>query len=537
MSRNDENTVMPPNAARLAVGMRDMGYSFESAISDLVDNSIAASATQISIFIDHIFPSQVRVAIVDNGSGMEYEALKDAMKYGASEKPGSTLNKFGLGLKTASSSFSKRFTVVSRTGKDAEVSRATWDIDSIVKVNDWVLESGTASKTLIELLEKGTLGSGTLVLWENIDRLLNEKQRANDRLARKAINKRVDDLLDHLGRVFQRYLDPISNGLSSTPIKISVNGTQVLAWDPFCVSEANTLKIYDNGLDIDLPNGKQGVVKVRGFVLPRKEEFSSIEARDSARVNNDNQGIYIYRQNRLIQGPDWQGIYRAEPHYSLARIDLSFDNDLDEIFGVDVEKSRIVLESDIKDFLEEKVFPQIRLAAVQRYRDGQLSGANTRSKSLHATANASIGSVESDLSEVKIISTDQDTGEAQVENKNGTATIRLLKPDESQPDKPYIVPLDSLRDGVFWEPVINENRRAVAISTSHPFYNRVYLPSKQKDVVIQSFDFLLWAIAMGEMNTINEKVKDFYQDLRINVSRQLRILSDDLPEADNDDVS
>jgi hypothetical protein len=534
MSRKDEKTVMPPDAARLAVGMRDMGYSFESAISDLVDNSIAASATQISVFIDHVFPSQVRVAIVDNGVGMEYEALRDAMKYGASVKPGSTLNKFGLGLKTASSSFSKRFTVVSRTSSDGEVSRATWDIDSIVLENEWVLESGNASEALIDLLEKGTLGSGTLVLWENIDRLLNDKQRANDRLARKAINKRVDELLDHLGRVFQRYIDPSSVGNDNTPIKIYVNGTPVLPWDPFCVAEVNTLKIYDNGLDIDLPNGKQGVVKVKGYVLPRKEEFSSNEARDNARINNDNQGIYIYRQDRLIHGPDWQGIYRAEPHYSLARIELSFNNDLDDIFEVDVQKSRIILESDIKDFLEEKVFPQIRLAAVQRYREGQLTDANTRAKVLHSAANASIGLVESDLSEVKIVSTDESTFEAQVQNKNGIATIRLLKPDETQADKPYIVPQDSLRDGVFWEPVINDNKRAVAISTSHPFYNRVYLPSKQKDVVIQSFDFLLWAIAMGEMNTINEKVKDFYQDLRINVSRQLRILSDDLPEADDD---
>jgi hypothetical protein len=287
-------------------------------------------------------------------------------------------------------------------------------------------------------------------------------------------------------------------------------------------------------LEVELPNGRNGIVKVRGYILPRKESLVTQQAKDNAAISNDNQGIYIYRQNRLIHGPDWQGIYGSEPHYSLARVEFSFEHDLDDIFEVDVQKSRIILEADIRDFLQNFVLKQIRSVAVQRYRDGQIAGAGKKSKSLHGSANSSLRDVEEDATSLKIVTQNPETGEATIENRNGVATIRLLKPEEANREQPYIVPEESLRDGVFWEPVINESRKAVAISTSHPFYNRIYLPAKQKEVVIQSFDYLLWALAMGEMNTMNDKVRSFYEQLRIDVSRQLRLLSESLPEAEDE---
>jgi hypothetical protein len=534
MTESIKNVIVPPDAARLALGMRDMGYSFESAIADLVDNSIAADAKNIHIFIEPIFPAKVRVLLVDDGTGMDLDELQSAMKYGApAHDDKKSLNKFGLGLKTASSSFSKRFTVITRKDSDPKVYRATWDIDKIVEANDWVLEIGEADQPYIDLLNKATLGNGTAVLWDNIDRLLNEKQRKDDKASRKAIAKHQDDLVEHLSRVFQRYLDP--SFIENSNVSIFVNNTKLSPWDPFCTSEPDTTAIYDDDLDIDLPNGKSGVVRVRGYILPRKEKFSSPEAASRARINNDNQGIYIYRENRLIHGPDWQGIYRSEPHYSLARIEFSFNHDLDDMLEVDVQKSKINLEADIKTFLEEHVLPQIRTFASQRYRDGQIAGTATRSKGLHNSANVMVGQVEGEVSEVKIVTTNQSTGEATLENRNGEFTIRLLKPEESKKDEPFITPQESLRDGVLWEPVISENRKAVALSMSHPFYNRVYLPSKQKDVVIQSFDYLIWALALGEMNTMNDKVKHFYEQLRIDVGRILRHLSETLPEAGDDE--
>ena len=533
MTGKQEDIVVPPDAARLVMGMRDMGYSFPSAIADLVDNAIAAKAKNIKVFIEPIFPAQVRVLVGDDGTGMSADELKVAMKYGAPEKKGAkTLNKFGLGLKTASSSFSRKFTVISRSELSGTVNRAAWDIDQIVEANDWILQRGEASDDQEKLLDRATSGTGSVVLWEKIDRLLNEKQSKDERLAKKAIAKYEEEVSRHLSAVFQRYLTP-KNGYKNIPqISIYVNDKKLSGWDPFCEDEPDTATLYERDLDIDLPNGNKGVVKVRGFILPRKESFSSVEAAAEARINNDGQGIYIYRENRLIHGPDWQELYRSEPHYSLARIDFSFGLDLDDIFEVDVQKSKIKLEADIKEFLQEKVLPQIRSFAQQRYREGQIAGIGRGSKDLHASSNRTISQVEGEVSEVKILESNQETGTAKLENKNGQFTIRLLTPEEVISDQPYVTQQSSLRDGVLWEPVISEGRKAVAISLSHPFYNRVYLPTTQKDVVIQSFDYLIWTLAMAEMNTMNDKVKHFYEQMRIDVGRVLRTLSETLPEVE-----
>ena len=103
-----------PTADILMMSMRAMGYSFESAVADIVDNSISAEAKRISI----------RFAICDDGHGMSSEELFDAMKYGSEQKrtgrSESDLGRFGLGLKSASLSQCRKLTVASK--KDGHIS-------------------------------------------------------------------------------------------------------------------------------------------------------------------------------------------------------------------------------------------------------------------------------------------------------------------------------------------------------------------------------------------------------------------------------
>ena len=63
MSKLRENK---PTADVLMVSMRAMGYSFESAVADVIDNSISAHANDISIKFP-IDPADCYVAICDNG--------------------------------------------------------------------------------------------------------------------------------------------------------------------------------------------------------------------------------------------------------------------------------------------------------------------------------------------------------------------------------------------------------------------------------------------------------------------------------------
>ena len=532
----DGNTkrIVPPDPARMISGMRDTGYLITTAIADLIDNSISANASIVEVNIEEIFGDQLRVCVIDNGHGMDMEGLISAMTYGSPPRTDpKSLGKFGLGLKTASSAFSTRFSAISRKSENEPTARATWDLERVKEAGTWEMETVIASKAHIELLETVALTHGTLILWESVDRLLSPEDMQTEKRRKNALQRIERELHRHLGQVFQRFINPRTE--KNCPVKILVNGKEVKAWDPFCELEEHTYRVLSHKQAVELADGSKVEFSVRSFVLPRPEQFSSLEAAKNALINNENQGVYVYREDRLIHGPDWMGSSKKEPHYSYARIDLSFDHRLDEAFNVDIKKSRILLNESLLNFLEEKVFPSVRHFANQRYRDGKNRQAHTTAAGIHDSANAIMGQYEDEVSENRILGKDASLGIATIENANGTAPIRLLKPEESKEDQPYVVPLESLLEGLLWEPIINQDNRGVALNTSHPFYQKVYLPMKQSDIVIQSFDYLIWALAIGEMNTINEKVRTFYEDLRRSVSRSLRILSEKLPEVELDD--
>ena len=121
-----------PAAGRLIGSLRDMGYEFATAVADLVDNSIEADASTVSVDIEFEGgDSWVRIA--DDGSGMAPVALREAMRYGSTRRySDDDLGKFGLGLKVASLSQCRRLSVASRTGRDrAGISAYCWDLEHI----------------------------------------------------------------------------------------------------------------------------------------------------------------------------------------------------------------------------------------------------------------------------------------------------------------------------------------------------------------------------------------------------------------------
>src|SRR5271163_3876213 len=110
-----ESVELLPDPRRLMEGLRDTGYQLNTAIADIVDNSIAAEATLVELFLDMDFRGNIRIAIADNGIGMDREGLLNAMKYGSDRRANpASLGKFGLGLKTASTAFCQCLSVISR---------------------------------------------------------------------------------------------------------------------------------------------------------------------------------------------------------------------------------------------------------------------------------------------------------------------------------------------------------------------------------------------------------------------------------------
>lgn len=528
----NQTHILPPDPGRMIEGLRDTGYEFNTAVADIVDNSIAADATRVELRISMDYRGNVCVAIADNGTGMDRQELLNAMKYGSQRRTNAaSLGKFGLGLKTASTAFCRVLSVLSRSSANGSILQATWDLDHVVKAQEWQLLLPDPEKDGVQLLEEvAKEHSGTVVLWKKLDRLFaKEYADPGGKPAQNALGKTKKELAEHLALVYQRFLDPADKRARN--VEIYLDGVKINAWDPYC-EEQSELVAEEKAMEVELPNGKSAHLMVRAFVLPRREEFSNDEAAKQARITNDRQGIYIYRENRLIHDADWLGMFQKEPHFSLIRVEFSFDHRLDEAFHVDIKKSRILLDETLFDWLRDEFLPAPRRAAEQRYRKGQKKKINEASKNAHDGSNASIASKEGDLDTAKVSVLNKLTGDVEVTNKEGKVRLRLKISSAQKPGQCFVEPADGIDDGMLWEPALIDGHKAVRLNKGHPYYHKVYVPNLSSGVTVQGMDSLIWALCAAELGTVNEASKTHFAELRFEVSRLLRRLVDDLPEPD-----
>ena len=520
-------TTCTPDAARVMEGLRDTGYDFNTAVADIVDNSIAADATKVIIRIA-VTPSQeVSIYIADNGCGMDQEKLENAMRYGSDRRENpSSLGKFGLGLKTASTAFCRCLSVVSRDTGTGEVQKAQWDLDYIIKKNQWLLRWPEVTEDDLELLDEAAAGShGTLVCWERVDRLM--RQYTYQSSARNALKKIVDSLQFHLATTYQRFLDPEISDVRN--VEIVLNGVPICAWDPFCTKIEGTEVLLNLSQDIDLLDGSTAPLTLTAYLLPSKNELKSEMDRDNANISNDLQGFYVYRENRLIHYGDWLGMFTKEPHGSLLRIFLSFDHKLDDYLNVDIKKSRILMDDGLFNSLKDAISAP-RRAADERYRNGVKKRVVSGGKDAHEQSNTNIDTKAQSVENAKIKVTDPDTNQVEVTNINGTFTHTISIRTSTKPGQYRVIPVSSIEDGMLWRPCIVDQKHAVEINQSHPYYQKIYYPVLGQSNLITGMDALLWALAEAELSTFNDDTKEQYEDMRIQVSRYLKKLIVDLPQ-------
>lgn len=344
-----------PGAKRLVSSLRDVGYDFPQAIADLVDNSIAAGASQVHI--DLRFEgadSWIRVA--DNGDGMTGSQINEAMRYGANRSyEDDDLGKFGLGLKTASLSQCRSLTVASRTDPERNrVEVRQLDLDHVTSADRWeILDLGPDEREEVEQavtpLERG---HGTVVLWQNLDRVLKYKH-AEGAFARKGFNAAAERLERHLGMVFHRYL--AGEVKRRKKLTMRVNDNAVSPWDPFARSEPKTIALPEEEIEVHTEQAS-GLITYRPYVLPPKDQFSSakqFESLSGPNKWNQQQGFYIYRAGRMIQSGGWCALRAADEHTKYARAAVEFFPNLDPAFEVNVAKVRVSLPPDLREKLKE----------------------------------------------------------------------------------------------------------------------------------------------------------------------------------------
>ena len=524
-NKTQEDFILLPDPERIVNGLRDTGYNFDTAIADIVDNSISANATTVNIHIEMDPNQNVRVYIADDGECMDLDGLKNAMKYGSkAREEANSLGKFGLGLKTASTAFGRCLSLLSRNNSDNTLRKVQWDLDYIAAQGQWLLqfpEIDVDEEDFFENTAQG--GPGTLVIWDKIDRLLKDyKTEAN---AKKALNRTLDKLRFHLSMVFQRYLD--INDTRASNIRIVVNDVEILPWDPFCRKEEKTELLQEQVVPVEMPDGSKPTFYIAAYIIPKKGEYSSREAEVSARGSNDFQGIYVYRENRLIHFGDWFGLMKNEPHFSLLRLDFSFDYQLDEILSVDIKKSRILLIGELASFIE-KFLGSPRREAEKRYRDKETKLIDKTSKEVHKPSNQAIDASAKNIvnAKFKIVGEDK----AEVTNPQGTFTKTIVINDQVDPKQARVIAVPSIESNALWAPAIVNQQQAVYINESHPFYKKVYGPYLQQNVVVQGLDYILWALAEAESSTCNAATIENYEDMRYTVSRNLKKLVENLPD-------
>lgn len=352
--RHKREIDVTPSARRLTGSLRDIGYDFQSALADIIDNSIAAGASRVDVEI--VFDGLLSyIYIADNGRGMTEAALHEALRFGSRrEYELGELGRYGLGLKTASISQCRSVTVLSRQAPvRRRVSELTLDLGHIEATDRWEVISppvGSVAYDLVDLLDDSP---GTIVLWENLDRLLGTNPTSG--WAKRRLDSLATRAHAYLGMVFHRFIE--GSAAYGRDVVLTINGEKVEPWNPFAPIEEERTEMQP--LSFEVPSAKGfSRIHLSRYVLPPKGRFSS--ASEFERLSgplkwNRQQGLYIYRADRLIQHGGWSGIRAVDEHTKLARAALDFQTDLDELFQINVAKMRVSVPPEVRTLLERPV--------------------------------------------------------------------------------------------------------------------------------------------------------------------------------------
>jgi len=361
-----------PNPEFLIKSIAEQGYSLETALADLIDNSISAKADKVEILID---PARqpFTLYLADNGEGMDEKCLKSSMQFPSSspenDRKLTDLGRFGLGMKTASFSQTRKFTVLSKIKGKQKYCGRTWDVDYLKEEGKWriLVESDkrineiiTNYKELSEnyLHEFNEFEANTIVVWEGLYKFEKYLKESNPQTALK---NEIDNVTtDYLSLVFHRYMES-----KTKPLHIRVNNKRITSFNPFPTNETDFRPIeYKQKVYLD------DTIKIEGFVLPSRSIDESRKGISCWTTKHkglmDMEGIYIYRSNRLIYYGGWNGLIKKAPRLQLARLRVEIGNRVDHLLHLNVAKSQVVIPHDLKKSFEDYI-GELKIEAEREY--------------------------------------------------------------------------------------------------------------------------------------------------------------------------
>jgi hypothetical protein len=338
-----------------------IGYTLNSAVADVIDNSVTAEAKNIEVYAPPGM-DEPTISILDDGIGMDLDELTENMRIGCKD-PDETrqkgdLGRFGSGMKTASFSQARRLTVVTRK-KGHPIVAARWDIDKVEKTDSWCLEVFEADEVagIVGFSGDFPTGSGTQIIWSKLT-CLEVGSHAQDHDTELAA--RLSELKSYIALHFHRFMSGADKRV------FSLNKTTIEPIDPFMTGERG----YQEGPSEKM-RCKGGHIVIQTHVLPHFKimDAERLEELGGAGGITQKQGLYIYREKRLISAGGWLGMSRNSQLGALARVQVDIPSSLDNDWSTDVKKASLQMPPRVK--LELKKFladPVKRSKRIHSYR-------------------------------------------------------------------------------------------------------------------------------------------------------------------------
>ncbi|MDR3713084.1 MAG: ATP-binding protein [Puia sp.] len=333
-----------PNPEYFIKSIAEQGYSLETSVADLIDNSISAGAGKVEVLVDTQKTPFV-LFIADDGGGMSPDELKKGMELPSSSVEASRspndLGRFGLGMKTASFAQTRCLTVISREKGTSRYQARTWDVEHLKSTGTWSLIPNTETEinTLLkswQQLSQGFLNPfenykpNTIVIWRGLYKYESGPEGIDNS---EILQKELTEITrEYMQLIFHRFLN------RADPLKIRLNNEQLIPFDPFPDSARNI------SIQQKLLMGNN--LRLEGFVLPNRSLEESNGASGwtlSHKSLMDMEGIYIYRADRLIVFGGWIGMIKKAPRLQLARLRVEIGNGIDHLFHLNVAKSSIII--------------------------------------------------------------------------------------------------------------------------------------------------------------------------------------------------
>lgn len=363
-----------PKASTLMGSLRSMGYSFESAVADVIDNSLSAHAQNVRILFPMNPMDELALGILDDGDGMTKEVLLEAMRYGCmsaeKERSEEDLGRFGMGMKSASLSQCRCLTVVSFEGKT--LNGLTWDYNHILETQDWMIQEldGSEINKLPYIEKLKTQKRGTLVIWQDFDVLSNS---SGGQVYSTLMDLR-STLENSLALIYHRFL----SGIGTSRLHIFINELDVKPQDPFLEQHPKTTVKKEIELDIKDSKGIERMIKIRPFILPFATELKEKDKQLIGGIENlrAKQGFYVYRNKRLIIWGTWFGMKQRAELTKNARIRVDIPNTLDDIWSIDIKKQQAAIPKQILHRLRKSVEEALEFSVRQQSFRGRTEKVN-----------------------------------------------------------------------------------------------------------------------------------------------------------------